>query len=400
MEFFLIYVGGLGDKSEDGLSDMFVEDIKSRCNFDFDLVLVFVSNISRPLNLSESFYRAYPNVELLMVSSSSPLISHSFISRPDQSSISYIAFSKGCSPGVGFSDSSAESEIGKIAVDASMLSAGREGEVPLQTIIFPTSGFEENMLHGLRELTGLGVRILGGTCSSFNSSAGYLFYRNKVHYHGVLALSFYECANHVFTSAQSGFVPGPFSGTITKASKRNIFEINSRRALDTLTEWKDQLAKTDAALSGKNSCSPVSTVHDKSSSIPLFTLLQVESVDQDIGSFQVLKNVNEGDTIVQMVGFDGCQISSIPSQVRNLIERERISLSDIKLCLVIAGSGLAEIQKTGSLKNFTGMNNELKEVLSGAPFSIFLSHGEQVQAGDEVFHNNLMTSIILFVQSI
>lgn len=139
---------------------------------------------------------------------------------------------------------------GTKAVKAAIRQAGKKESDPVTALyLIPPPGTEERLIRGIQDVVGR-VPLIGGSAASQGGEDPWKQFANdKVMVNGVVVGAIYSSLP--FGASYTGaFKPTDKHGVITKVrDRRNLVEINGRKALDVYAEWVGM--KVDGLMGGE-----------------------------------------------------------------------------------------------------------------------------------------------------
>lgn len=288
----------------------------------------------------------------------------------------------------------------KDAVEQAQASVNRMGEVPDLVWLHASPGSEEAMISGLQTVLGDQVLISGG--SSADESIGGNW--SQFETHGVAAGAAFALMysdNSITHHFQSGYLPTSFSGEITRASGRTLYEIDGKPAARVYNEWTGgaiTAALEDRKLNilGDSAWFPLgkSIGHIGPSPelmVDCYCLVHPDSVGPD-EELRLFADVHEGSSIVLMKSGREELIKRANQVVRTSLDMapndKPVSGALLVFC---AGCMLA----LGD--DIWRVADDLKAAYGDVPFMGVFTFGEQGSfLNNERLHGNLMISSTLF----
>lgn len=290
-------------------------------------------------------------------------------------------------------------EAGKKAVLSAIENAKKDGK-PKLILITSAPGKEEEILHGIEDIVGKDVPVIGGSSGDNDISGKWKQFTNdKVYSNGVSLTAIYTDLKLGWTY-EAGYLRTENRGSITKAEGRVIYEINNRPAAEVYNEWTNGIISEKLGTGG--------TILSETTYYPLAKIIQGEggeihylsihplSVELPERSLTVFANVKEGDEIQLMHGnwellLNRAQITPYKALVSENIPKGEGSFGIYTFC---AGTMLAIPEEERS-KIPLLISNSMGDI----PFIGTFTFGEQgFLSGVGNRHGNLVNSMIIFAQ--
>lgn len=282
------------------------------------------------------------------------------------------------------------------ALQEALQQAGRPGEVPQLIWLTVAPGVEEELIDAIGEIVGPDVPVLGGS-SADDTVAGnwHQFANGDVFDNAVVCTAIFSSGN-VGYSFHSGYEPTEYSGTITKATGRTLFEIDGQPAAEVYNRWTDGLL--DDALDGQHnvladtSLFPLGRVVGTIEDTPYFQLSHPESVTSD-NALELFTNIEEGEEIWCMTGTVDSLIDRAGRVAESALETSFSDTDEVAGSLVIycAGCMLTVADRIDEVAE------SLNTSLHHTPYLGTFTFGEQgCFLGGENRHGNLMISVVTF----
>ncbi len=286
------------------------------------------------------------------------------------------------------------------AVEQAQASVRRMGEIPDLVWLHTSPGSEECMIYGLQSILGDQVLISGGSSADESIDGKWSQFETR----GVAAGAAFALiySDHPITHHfQSGYLPTNFSGKITRANGRTLYEIDGKPAARVYNEWTDgaiTAALEDHSLNilGESAWFPLgkSIGHIGPSPelmVDCYCLVHPDSVGPN-EELHLFADVQEGSSIVLMKSGREELIKRANQVVRTSLDMapddRPVSGALLVFC---AGCMLAlgdDIRRVA---------DDLIAAYQDVPFMGVFTFGEQGSfLNDERLHGNLMISSTLF----
>jgi hypothetical protein len=259
-------------------------------------------------------------------------------------------------------------------------------------LLHATPGFEERVLEGVAR-SGLDVPVYGGSAAD-DGVAG----RWRVFAHGErategFALVGLKSRRPILSSFTGGYLPTEFSGRVTKATGRTVYEIDGRPAARVYDEWTHGAITEELERGGrvmrKTNLLPVARTLGEVHGMPR-RLLSHPREALSGGALRFFSELTAGDEITLMTSSQ----SALVGRVRRAAERARASrvLEPKGGLLIYCGGCLSSVMDRAS-----EVAHEFRAGAGDLPFVGLASFGEQgtLLPHTASLHGNLMSSVVL-----
>ncbi len=364
------------------------------------LVCYFTQEYSSQ-NLSILFSKAFPGVPFIGCSSCHGVMTEKGYHSGPVIAVLAIHDKHSCSAyGSGYVDlthCSDYSSAAKSAIEQALLAADRVGEVPEMVIVHSTPGPEERLIEAIDQIFVTPVPIIGGSAADheINGNWGVMTEQGM----SISAISVLVCfpSKPLATGLSIGYSPTEFSGTITKAIGRRIYEIDHDCAKSLYKEWVSDhsaIQLTDEHLFNYVSEFPLGISVGNISDRPYFKLSHPIRITCD-DALEMFAEMKVGEKITLMTGSINQLITRASKVVKEAntknIDDDLILGSIIIFCagsMLRLGDGIKKVHK------------QLCMQMNGQPFICPFTFGEQGRlVGGENAHGNLMISSAIFYRS-
>ncbi len=283
---------------------------------------------------------------------------------------------------------------GAAAIERALVEAGRDFETPTLVWCCQPPGDEESVIAGIQSVIGGATPIIGGSSADETIGGAWRQFATG----GVLS-------DHVVVAAlfptgrygaafQSGYAPTGSSGTVTRASGRQILEIDGHPAGSIYGRWTEGAVAPDQAgmILAKSTPTPLGRIAGDVRGVPMF-LLSHPAMMGTGGDLSLFTDIKVGDRVHMMRG-----------SPESLVKRAGLVVSD-----ACAMGGWTPSEHLGGLIIYCGgcmlhvrdkmdeVVAEVREAMPGAPFLGAFTFGEQGPIVDNANrHGNLMVSALTF----
>jgi hypothetical protein len=287
----------------------------------------------------------------------------------------------------------------KEALGRALEQAKRPGEVPALVMLTAPPGQEEELLLGIADVVGAHVPVAGGTAGDERVTGHWWQAANQAVGTELVVVTVLFPSGAVVSSFHTGYEATLLHGKITRASGRELHEIDGRPAAQVYNEWTSGLLD-DIIGGGKipqktSALNPLGRRAGASGGAVEFVLSFLDTVRPD-GTLTIYTTVREGEQIWAMRGTDDSIIGRAGRVARGSLDalslegrRPRVIGALVMFC----AAALALIRE------------RMPEVVAGldvtlvdSPYLGTFTFGEQghfLSGGNR--HGNMMVSVVLFV---
>ncbi len=379
-----------------------IQSIKASINIDklVSFVCYFTEEYSSDF-LSRLFSQHFPNVPYIGCSSCKGVMTESGYHNGPVIAVLAIHEDKRTSAyGTGFVELTHSSDYTVCAQDAvnqALLSADREGEVPELVIVHSTTGKEEQIIEAIDQLFATQVPIIGGTAADNHISGHWGVMTDKGASTSALSILVAFPSKSLTTGLSVGYSPTEFSGTITKAVGRRIYEIDNDSAKKVYKEWVSDhsaIQLTDEHLFEYVSEFPIGIAVGSISNKPYYKLSHPIRVTCD-SALEMFAEMKEGETITLMTGSISHLIGRASRVVKEANTKNYDEASMIGSIIIFCAGSMLRLGD-----DIHKVHQQLTVQMKGQPFICPFTFGEQGRlVGGENAHGNLMISSAIFYSS-
>lgn len=299
-------------------------------------------------------------------------------------------------PSVEFPSSADVASLTAQTLNQAIEQAGRIGELPDLVILHATPGIEEVIVEQLeKELKG-NVKLIGGSAADNQAIGNWSILCDKQFSCRGISISVLYPSKPLLTAFSSGYFATAYSGVVTQAQGRRIFEIDHRNAADVYLNWTKVHAIQNLDSGNETSMHyTLGRVAGHFFNRPYYKLSHPLEIDTDQG-IRLFTNIAEGDHVYLMSGGKEQLIkraSHVPQSALNA------KSTDIKL------HGGINIFCAGSMRivrdEIQQVYLSIRDVYQGLPFICPFTYGEQgCFVNGENAHGNLMLSSVIFYSDV
>ncbi len=352
-------------------------------------------------NLSVLFAQYFPNIPFIGCSSCHGVMTETgYHQGPVLAILSIHESNQNCAYGSGFVSLNHCSDYGlaaQNAINQALFSADRVGEVPELVIVHSTSGHEERLIEAIDQLFATQVPIIGGTAADNDINGDWMVMTENQSSNSALSVLVCFPQKPLTTGLSVGYSPTEFSGTITKAVGRRIYEIDNDSAKETYKEWVSDhsaIQLTDEHLFAYVSEFPIGIAVGNISDRPYFKLSHPVRVTCD-AALEMFADMKVGDQITLMTGTKDHLINRASRVVK---EANTNNYNDSLLLGGIIVFCAGAMLRLG--EDIHKVYEQLLTQTNGQPFICPFTFGEQGRlVGGENAHGNLMISSAIFYES-
>jgi hypothetical protein len=259
-------------------------------------------------------------------------------------------------------------------------------------LLHATPGFEERVLEGIAR-SGLDVPVYGGSAADDSVVGRWRVFAQGDRATEGFALVGLKSRRPILSSFTGGYLPTEFSGRVTKAEGRTVYQIDGRPAARVYDEWTQGALSEELGRGGRvlrnTDLLPVARTLGEAHGMPRRLLSLPREVLRD-GALGFFSELATGDEITLMTSTK----EPLVARVRRAAERARASR-------VLEPKGGVLIYCAGCLNSVMDRASEIaREFREGAgevPFVGLASFGEQgtLFPHSASRHGNLMSSVVL-----
>ncbi|HET6284554.1 MAG TPA: FIST N-terminal domain-containing protein, partial [Polyangia bacterium] len=278
--------------------------------------------------------------------------------------------------------------------------ADRPGEVPAMVLLTAPPGQEENLLLGIADVLGPEVPVAGGSSGDDEVTGKWWQAANRTVAHQAVVVTVLFPSGSVVSSFQSGYEVSARSGRVTRASGRNLHEIDGRPAASVYNEWTGGAIADIVERGGKipqktSALHPLGRRAGTSGDVIEFLLSFIDTVLED-GTMTLFTEVKEGEQLWLMRGTDESLVERAARVARVSLDglaQERGADRVIGAMVVFCAACAVYIRD-----RMPEVVSRLDSALGKRPYLGTFTFGEQgcfLEGGNR--HGNMMVTVILFV---
>lgn len=288
--------------------------------------------------------------------------------------------------------------VAAIALQRAIDAAGRQGEVPALVWLTAAPGHEEACIAGIEAMLGPDVPVVGGSAADNAVAGGWYQLTRDATFTDAVVVSALFPSGRVVSAFQSGYVPTPIGGVVTRANGRVLAEIDGKPAAAVYNAWtggaiEAALREGGSVLAG-TSLFPLGRRVGEVGGVPYYRLAHPATVHPD-GSMELFADIVEGDQLVLMQGDIEAVLTRAGRVATDACALANLAPADVAGALVIFCAGCMLTVRERMNEVVAG----LERGLGGAPFLGAFTFGEQgCFVGGENRHGNLMISVTVFAR--
>lgn len=360
------------------------------------LVCYFTQNYGAD-KLRKAFKHALPNVSIIGCSTCKGVMTEKGVHFGSVLSVLavYDSGSEAYGSALMTFDTQSESvEATQKAIEVALAKANRKGEVPRFAIVHSTPGMEETLIKSIDSVFQTPVPLIGATAADNAIKGQWSVFTEDGATSKGLAIQLVFASKPLSTGFSCGYSPTECMGTITKASGRELLEIDNRPAQDVYLDWIFQHSGTRVSEQFKFEVVtryPLGRIAGELYEQPYFKLSHPVSATQSRGIL-LFTDIAVGEKITLMSG-DKEQLIARPARVIKEAKRQAIEHSQLAgaVCVICAGAMLYlddDIEKVYAM---------IKQEMGELPFICPFTFGEQGRfINGNNGHGNLMISSAAF----
>ncbi len=286
------------------------------------------------------------------------------------------------------------------ALTLALEQADRPGEVPAMVLLTAPPGQEEELLLGIADVLGPEVPVAGGSAGDDGVSGNWWQAANRTVGHQLVVVTVLFPSGSVVSSFQSGYEVTSLSARVTRASGRNLHEIDGRPAATVYNEWTggaiaDIVKRGGKILQKTSALHPLGRRAGASGDVVEFLLSFIDTVLED-GTITLFTEVKEGEQLWLMRGTDESLVERAARVARVSLDglvQERGADRVIGAMVVFCAACAVYIRD-----RMPEVVERLDKALGSRPYLGTFTFGEQgcfLAGGNR--HGNMMVTVILFV---
>jgi hypothetical protein len=265
-------------------------------------------------------------------------------------------------------------------------------------LMHATSGYEERILDGIKEVFGDSVPVFGGSAGDNDLTGKWrlMFHEDELN-EGVLLVGF-KSNRKIYGAFLGGYLPTGKKGKITRVEGRTVHEIDGRPAAVVYNEWtggviSSYLDKGGVVLA-ETTLYPIGRAVGELLGMPIYLLSHPHQVSANTKSLTFFTEFKKGEEIVLMMGTKSGLIERTRQVASKALgaDEGKVGLRG-GILIYCAGCVLQVMdQKEEIIKAY-------KTVVGAIPFIGAATFGEQgcfFTKTDRNRHGNLMCDTILF----
>ncbi|MCE5314379.1 MAG: FIST N-terminal domain-containing protein [Armatimonadota bacterium] len=375
--------------------DMLLERLGNMPN-----IIVIQSTEQYDFNLMISLLGAFaPNTRIHGSTSSVGVMTEDGFHSKDSQSIGFLGiYDPDGSYGVGAVaiDDDAQAAASK-AIEVALTDADRPGEIPGFVLLACSPNNEEAIIHGIQDVIGPGVPIIGGTSADNMLDCHWKQFTSSGVYSEAIEVTTVFPSVEFGYSFHSGFSPSAKTGRVTRANDRTIYEIDGRPAVSVYYEWLGESVAKTLPKEGyifknvKHYPHAFGRIIGTVENVPYYLISQPHTAMPD-GSLLLFTQIETGDEIILMSEPRSGLISKAGRVVQAAMNSADMSPQDVcgVLLMCCAGYLLPQDEMNAAAQT-------IRAAVGGKPFLSAFSYGEQGPfVSGENRHGNLMVSALVF----
>jgi len=285
----------------------------------------------------------------------------------------------------------------RIAIDRALLSANRVGEVPDFVVIHSTPGNEERLIEAIDAQFATQVPIIGGSAGDNTIEGKWLVVTENGCSDEALSILVGFPSKPLTTGLSVGYSPTEFSGVVTRAEGRFIYEIDNDSSKEVYKEWVSDhsgVQISDEYLFDYVSQFPIGTVVGIVGSQPYFKLSHPIRITTD-GALEMFAETKVGETITLMTGSREHLINRASRVVKEANTKNYNEAMMLGAIIIFCAGSMLRLGE-----DMERVYQKIRTQMNGLPFICPFTFGEQGRLiGGENAHGNLMISSAIFYQS-
>ncbi|GAL15758.1 hypothetical protein JCM19233_6780 [Vibrio astriarenae] len=135
--------------------------------------------------------------------------------------------------------------VTKDAIETALIEIERIGELPSFILCHPTPGIEEEVVRAIDDYFHSPVPIVGGSASDHHVDERWSLFNESISTESGIVMMLVYSDTKCTHSFSAGYTETQFSGEVTKASGRDLQEIDGRPAQEVYRQWIASHANVD-----------------------------------------------------------------------------------------------------------------------------------------------------------
>jgi hypothetical protein len=287
----------------------------------------------------------------------------------------------------------------KEALRLALEQAGRPGEVPAFVLLTAPPGREEDLLLGIADVVGAHVPVTGGSSGDEGVTGNWWQAANRAVGTALIVVTVLFPSGSIVSSFQAGYEVTNLSGKITRATGRQLHEIDGRPAAHVYNEWTGG-AIADIVQGGGKIVQKTSALHPlgrragTSGRAVEYVMSFLDTVLPD-GTLTLFTEAREGETVWAMRGTDDSLLGRAGRVARASLDAlsQEGSREGLAGALVVFCAASAVYVRD----RMPEVVASLDVALGDRPYLGTFTFGEQgrfLAGGNR--HGNMMISVVLF----
>ncbi len=279
-----------------------------------------------------------------------------------------------------------------LVAEAAALAAERPGELPSLIVPFPTPGGEEDVLQGIHDVFGPSVLVNGGTAADGDLSGKWKVAAGDIVVGQGIAMLFVFGPDAPRVAYQSGYLASEHHAVVTRATNREIVELDHQPAADVYRRWTagllDPTVREGGAFIEATASIPLGRKAGSIGGHAVYSMTHPMALTQ-AGTVKLFTQVLEGQEVVLMTG----TVSALVDRA-GLVAQNAVAAQPTSGGLMVYCAGCSMVAHT----RLEEVAHQAARAFSEQPLLGWFTFGEQGprRADGRPEHANLMISAIAF----
>jgi len=379
-----------------------LEELEAALGDTPDLVLLHGAERSNPRGLVELVRARWPHARLHGGSTSMGVMTRGHF-EPDPASFGLLGLvdrAGAYGTGTATLGDDPRAEV-KLAVGRALEQAGRPGELPAFVLITAPPGREEDLLLGIADVVGDDVPVAGGSAGDEAVTGKWWQAGQGSVGTNLVVVTVMFPSGVVVSTFHGGYEVSSRSGKITRATGRQLHEIDGRPAAQVYDEWTDGAIADIVATGGKiaqrtSALHPLGRRAGGAGGVVEHVLSFIDTALPD-GTLTLFTEVRTGEPVWAMQGTDDILVGRAGRVARAALEElaQESTHPRVRGALVCFCAASAVSVRDRLSEVVAGLDVTLREL----PYLGIFTFGEQgrfLAGGNR--HGNMMISVVLFVE--
>ncbi|WP_394245027.1 FIST signal transduction protein [Vibrio astriarenae] len=285
--------------------------------------------------------------------------------------------------------------VTKDAIETALIEIERIGELPSFILCHPTPGIEEEVVRAIDDYFHSPVPIVGGSASDHHVDERWSLFNESISTESGIVMMLVYSDTKCTHSFSAGYTETQFSGEVTKASGRDLQEIDGRPAQEVYRQWIASHANVDVPVHFEFDLVTQYSLGRKVGQVfnhSYFKLSHPIRVSDNKGAIRLFTNVERGDIVTLMDGNRQEMIERPARVLRDASLGKPQEFKPLGALLVICAGPMLFLKD-----DIYELQEHIVQAIGDTPFLSPFTFGEQGRfIGGEIAHANLMVTSAVF----